>query len=81
MFKKDMQEFEQLGEETVQQKVDQGLYAGRRLTAAKAWLNKKDRERKGRHAVIEWAQKWLIATSGWIIAAIAIVKCSIGSGS
>lgn len=81
MFKKETEEFESLGEETVRQKVDQGLYAGRRLTAAKAWLNKKDREHEKRRAVIEWVQKWLIAASGWIIAAIAIVKCSMGSGN
>jgi sensor domain CHASE-containing protein len=83
MFNELNEKFKQDGEEATRQKVDQGLYSGVRLTAARAWLKSKERQRDSKERRRAPWKLFLIAGSGWVVAGIMVItllldKCSNG---
>ena len=72
MFQELEAAFEKEGVETVRTKIDKGLYSGRKLKAAIAWVKKHDRAQMNHdreHKII--SQRW-DAIRSWIAIVISV---------
>jgi len=78
MFKEKYTEFEQEGEDAVRRKIDQGLYAGRNLTAAQAWIKERERKLEAHarrwNAIRSWSAIVISALALLVSLAVAIFK-------
>ncbi len=77
------EEFENIGEDAVREKVSLGLYSGARLRRAKAWLEKKDQARSSESSrrkeasISEQSRMARSAKNAAWVAAIAAIVAAI----